>query len=202
MVLRPRLLGVLADRWERRVTAVVGGAGAGKSTLLAQAVTENALDPRGVDVWVGCSADDAAASSLGSGLCAALGVAPPVEVDPAAIAGAVAEAVLGSAPVGVTLVLDDVHLVPEGSEGADLLRRLASDLPANGHLVLAGRRKPPLPMARLVALGDAVVVGEEALAFTGDELTDFAGLRGLDAGTSATLAPWPAVAELMASAGP
>src|SRR5664279_5405502 len=81
LVTRPRLLALVGQRFERRLVVVVGGAGFGKSTLLAQAVAENRLDPRGVDVWLGCAPEDAAASQLASGLLAALG-ADPGAADP------------------------------------------------------------------------------------------------------------------------
>ena len=52
-LLRPRLLALLQDRWQRRLTAVVAGAGFGKTTLLSQAVAENRLTPLGRDWrWV------------------------------------------------------------------------------------------------------------------------------------------------------
>jgi DNA-binding SARP family transcriptional activator len=189
-------------RWGRRVTAVVGGAGVGKSTLLAQAVAENALDPQGLDVWVRCVPADAAASHLGAALSEALGVDVPAAEDPEGIARSVGEAVLARAPVAVAFVLDDVHVLPDDSGGADLLARLLDHLPTTGHLVLAGRRKPALSLARLVAHGEAVVVREEELAFSTDELASFAGLRGLPPEQAHGLAPWPALAELTASAGP
>ena len=76
LVTRPRLLALLGERFDRRLVLVVAGAGFGKSTLLAQAVAENRLDPRGVDVWLSCSPDDAAASQLAAGLLAALDAEP------------------------------------------------------------------------------------------------------------------------------
>jgi DNA-binding SARP family transcriptional activator len=180
----------------------VAGAGAGKTTLLAQAVAENRLDPQGIDVWVRCTSADAAASHFGAALCRVLGVDPPPGEDPDALAAAVAEAVLGHAPVAVTLVLDDVHVLPDDAGGAELLARLLDHLPATGHLVLGTRRKPALALARLVAHGEAVVVRDDDLSFTPDELDAFADLRGIAREEARHLAPWPALAELTASAGP
>jgi len=71
LVTRPRLLAALGERFDRRLVLMVAGAGFGKSTLLSQAVAENRLDPRGVDVWLSCTPDDAAASQLAAGLLAA-----------------------------------------------------------------------------------------------------------------------------------
>lgn len=195
-------MSIVRGRWTRRVTAVVGGAGAGKTTLLAQALTDNRIDPQGVDVWLRCVEADAAMTNFGSALCAALGVDPPPHDEPEGMVGAIAAGVLAHAPVPVALVLDDLHLIEECSEGAALLTQLVDHLPASTHLVLGSRRKPPIALARLVAQGDALVVGEDDLAFTTDELEAFAGLRGLSPTERAGLAPWPALAELMASAGP
>ena len=158
-------------------------------------LAENQLDPQGRDVWLRCVADDRAASSLAGALAAAL----DISAGPDEVVDAVADALLAQAPAPVALVLDDVHLVPDGSEGAELLLAVLDRLPANGHLVLAGRRKPPLPLARLVAQGEALVVREDDLAFTPEELEEFARLRGVD---RIELAPWPALAEIMATAGP
>jgi ATP/maltotriose-dependent transcriptional regulator MalT len=82
---------------------MVAGAGFGKSTLLSQAVAENRLDPRGVDVWLSCTPDDAAASQLAAGLLAALNADPGGVDQPAAAIGA---AVWERAPAEVAL-LDD-----------------------------------------------------------------------------------------------
>ncbi|MGH9050585.1 MAG: BTAD domain-containing putative transcriptional regulator, partial [Acidimicrobiia bacterium] len=71
----------------------------------------------------------------------------------------------------------------------------------NGHLVVAGRRGPPLPLARLVARGEAVRVDERSMAFSDDELSRFAGLRGVSADRMAGWGRWPALVELVASAG-
>jgi len=201
-VVRPRLLATLRGRWDRPVTAVIGGPGSGKSTLLGQAVTENRLDPQGHDLWVRCVESDAAASQFAGVLCAALGTEPPPGEDHDVLVDAIVEALLTHAPVATCIVIDDLHVIPDTSEGAALLGRLVTRLPATAHLVLCGRRKPPVPMARLVAHGEAVVVTEGDLVFTPDEVAAFADLRGVSATALAAVGPWPAIAELTASAGP
>ena len=62
----------MAERFDRRVTVVQAGAGFGKSTLLAQAIGQNALDPHGIDVWLGCVPEDESAAHLRDGLAMAL----------------------------------------------------------------------------------------------------------------------------------
>lgn len=202
MVLRPRLLAVLKRRWDHRVTAVVANAGFGKTTLLAQAVSENALDTAGLDVWVSCRATHAAASVLVRDIAAALGIA---DVDPADSPDALAEVVIGAvaarAPTPVALILDDAHALPAGSNGALLVGELIERLPTNGHLVLASRPPPPVPLARLVAQGRAVRLVEDDLAFTDDELEEFACLRDVDVDDLTSAARWPAIVELTAVAG-
>ena len=52
---RPRLVGVLQGRFQRRLTVVRGGAGFGKTTLLLQALEANEDGALGVDCWLGLS---------------------------------------------------------------------------------------------------------------------------------------------------
>ncbi|MGK5169315.1 BTAD domain-containing putative transcriptional regulator [Geodermatophilus sp. CPCC 205761] len=203
LILRPRLLAPLHTRFERPLTAVVAAAGFGKTTLLAQAVRENALSPLGRDAWLTCQRDDAALSFLASGALAALGVAAPAPDDPRAAAVTVAEAMWGTAPRHVALVLDDAHLVDPGSPGGAFLAALVEELPRNGHLVVASR--PPLaalPTARLQANGNAVVLGEADLQFGDEEVAAFAGTRQVSPELLREVGGWPALAELTATAGP
>src|SRR6185503_2229865 len=111
------------------------------------------------------------------------------------------DAVWSHAPDVVCLVLDDVHEIPMGSSGAELLARLITDLPGNGHIVLASRASVPLPTARLAANGQLVRIDEKELAFDDAELAAFASARGIDAALLASASGWPALAELTASAG-
>jgi DNA-binding SARP family transcriptional activator len=213
---RPRLLRTLLRRWEHRVTVIVGGPGLGKTTLLGQALAENRMAPRGVDVWIGVEPADADGETLARDVAWAVdarsGVPPPEEPTtgdgrptggaprPTSDPGAVSDAVWRRAPTPVCLVFDDIHLVPPGSPGATWLSDLADALPANGHLVFASRAAPPIPLARPGTPGSAVVeVTEDDLRFTGDELAGFAGARGVEAEELADAAGWPAMAELAAS---
>jgi LuxR family maltose regulon positive regulatory protein len=198
---RSRLLAALRGRFERRITAIVAGPGFGKTTLLAQAIAENRLDPAGEDRWLGCEPDDSVAAVLGAGLCAALEVPAPAADDPESVARAVTVAIAKRAPLPIALVLDDAHEIVPDSSGAEVVARLSDELPTNGHVVVAGRRGPPLPLARLVARGEAVRVDERSMAFSDDELGRFAGLRGVSTDRMAGWGRWPALVELVASAG-
>lgn len=196
---RPRLLSVLAQRFEQRIVVLAAGPGFGKTDLLARAVSRNRQAPRGQDVWVSCTPADANVSSL----CAVIGsalAADPETDDAADAAERISAAIWRRCPAEVAIVLDDVHLVAAGSPGARLIEDLVDRLPRNGHLVLAGRPPLPLPAGRL-ALRAAVHLGESDLAFDADELRSFAGLRGVPAETVVPSGGWPALAELAVAAG-
>lgn len=197
LVRRPRLLAELAGRFDRRLTVVVAGAGYGKTTLLSQAVEENRLDPRGVDAWLLVGERDRASAHLLGGLSAAIAGDPEAAPD----VDALCDLVLLRAPESVCLVIDDAHVL-DGSDTWDLVSELLEHLPRNGHLAIGSRTMPALSVRRLQAAGEAVVVEQDDLAFTADELADLAGAGGLGAsGDDVRLPSWPALAVLTASAG-
>ena len=200
-LLRPRLLDVLADRHVHRLITIVAGAGFGKSTLLTQAV--GSAPPAGcLDVLVRCTARHAAVSQFAGDVLAGLpGGAAAERSDPRTAADLVRDAVWSAAPLGVCLVLDDVHRLPAGSAGHELLQLLLERLPGNGHLVLASRTDPGLPAARLAARGEAAILLGEDLAFTRAELASYADARGVDRDALVAVGGWPALAELVAATG-
>jgi DNA-binding SARP family transcriptional activator len=203
-----RLLG----RWECRVTALVGGAGLGKTTVLAQAIAENRLAPRGTDLWFGLESHDADADRLARSVLAVVtapaGDDEPTDPDTAVVQGeapsavVVAEAVWQRAPTEVCLTFDDVHRLPPGSGGAAWLTELVDALPANGHVVLASRSEPPLPLSRLGSHGAVLRLDDDALRFSPEELSGFAERRGVDPTQLADTGGWPALAELTATVDP
>jgi DNA-binding SARP family transcriptional activator len=195
LLTRPRLLRALLDRWERQVVAIVGGPGLGKTTLLGQAVAENLLAPRGDDVWIGVEARDAEGDGLGRAVVRALAAAPDLGSDP----HGVADLLWQRSPTALCLVFDDTHLLPPGSGGARWLGELVDHLPANAHVVLAGRTDPPVRMTRLRAQGAALLIGDDELRFSDDELADFGARRGVGPDRFRDTGGWPAMAELAAS---
>ena len=144
---RPFLAARLARRWSVPVTTVVAGAGFGKSTLLAQALRAEAAAPVGIDGWVSCRPGHERDVDLAAGIVGAIG-GPSSDADPLA---AVLGALRAAAPVDVCIVIDDVHLLGGESTATRLLGDVVRRLPANAHLVLAGREPPPIPLARLRA---------------------------------------------------
>ncbi|MGH2474898.1 MAG: BTAD domain-containing putative transcriptional regulator, partial [Candidatus Limnocylindrales bacterium] len=203
--------------WDHRVTVVVGGPGLGKTTLMAQAIAENRLAPRGDDIWLGVEPADGDGDTLARDVATALarrsstgglaadeaselGRTPAAEdTVPDPDPGAVADAMWRRAPTPVCIVFDDVHAVPPTSPGAAWLAALADALPANGHLVFAGRTAPPIPLARLTTHGALLELAEDELRFTDEELEAFAAARGVDLDRLAGTGGWAAMAELAAS---
>lgn len=194
LIERPRLVARLGERFERRLTVVVAGAGYGKTTLLAQAMRDNGLDPRGVDAWVQVGALDRTPAHLLTALAEAVAGEPDAVDDLAQLA----DLVLVRAPEEVALVVDDAHVL-DGSGAWVVLEELLDRLPRNGHLVVSGRTTPPLGVRRRQAAGDAVVLGEDDLAFDRAETSMLAGALGVEEGPP--LPPWPALAMLSATAG-
>jgi len=197
---RPRMLEMLDGRFHRRVTVLRAGAGFGKTLALAQAIASNGDGSAGIDRWLACSPRDTRSGELAAGLCAAVG-AP---ADPGDALGAVRDAIWQQSPRDVALVLDDLHHLGEGGPPVDLLRGLLEALPENGHLVLSTRTDPPLPLARLIASGDALVLDETDLGFDPEERSAFLALRGVREGgvelAGGELPGWPAILELAARA--
>src|ERR671916_2758160 len=202
LIVRPRLLARLHTRFERRLTAVVAPAGFGKTTLLAQAVQENTLSPLGEDRWLTCQRDDTSLSFLAAGAFAAVGLTAPVPEDPREAAVTVAQAIWSAAPRHVALILDDVHLVQPGSPGGHFVAELVEELRRTGHVALASRPPLPLRASRLLATGEAVVLGETELHFAREEMTAFAASRQVPPDLLRDVGGWPALAELTATAGP
>jgi LuxR family transcriptional regulator, maltose regulon positive regulatory protein len=194
-VSRARLLAVLDKRWDCRLVTVRAGPGFGKTTLLG-AAADAAGRPAGArDVWLTCEPADRSAHHVVTGLASAAGLAPDATLE------ALLEWVWSQAPAPVCFLLDEVHEVPAGTDGAQVLARIVADLPGNGHVVLASREPVPVPTARLAASGQLVRVLEDDLLLDRDELETFAGARGVPVALVAATGGWPALAELTASAG-
>lgn len=194
-LVRAPLLAAAGGRFDAAVTTVVAGAGFGKTTLLAQAVRANLASPRGVDAWVSCQPGDEDPAELAAVIAAALGAAPgggpPLQV----ALGAVVDA----GPVDVCLVVDDLHELPDGCGSVALLAELVRRRPVHLHLLLAGRRPPPLPLARLRATGELVEIVESDLAFTDAEVDALVGSHE-QAVRARGLAGWPSLVRLAVAA--
>lgn len=174
--------------------SVVAGPGFGKTALLVNAMADTSRPPGARDVWLSCEPADVAGEYLAGGLAEAFGLERGLDLDD------LLAAVWAEAPAPICFVLDDVHEIPAGSDGAATLARFVGDLPRNGHVVLASREPMLLRTARLAASGQLERMVEADLIFDGGELESFARARGVDADVLSSSGGWPAVAELSASA--
>lgn len=192
LIERPRLVDRLAARFARRLTIVVGGGGAGKTTLLREAINAE-LDH--VDAFHSCGPADRDDTRLMaealSAVAAATGVAEPLG-DPTT---ALVDIVLAESPRQVAIMIDDTHVLDRG----DVFRELLDILPANGHLVLAGRRRPAVDTARLDAAGELLEITQDDLLMTTEEQIAFANRRSIDVELLEAAEGWPAFIELAAS---
>lgn len=173
---------------------VVAGPGFGKTSLLGAATSPGRRPPDGRDVWLTCEPSDAVGAALLDGLAAAMDLSAPT-IDE------VLRAVWHAAPTQVCFVFDDVHELEERSEGAQLVGRLVAELPRNGHVVMSSRSAPPVPTAAIAASGRLERIVEDDLLFTTEELHHFAEIRGVDPARLAATGGWPALVQLVASAG-
>ena len=193
---RPFLAARLARRWSVPVTTVVAGAGFGKSTLLAQALRAEAAAPVGIDGWVSCRPGHERDIDLAAGIVGTIG-GQTSDADPLR---AVLGALRAAAPVDVCIVLDDVHLLGGESTAARLLGDIVRQLPANAHLVLAGREPPPIPLARLRAADQVIELTADDLAFSVHEIAHLAAEVGRDPRHADGCGGWPALVRVALAA--
>lgn len=195
-MLRREVIGALRGRFDRRLTVIVAGAGFGKTTALAQAVRENRIERWGIDAWLRCRPGDQDPGQLLGALSRSLtGAEPGRLLTPEELA----DQVWSQAPESVAFVLDDTQVL--GDESWAALRDLLDQLPDTGHLVVAGRTPAQLPVARLLASEEALVLDESLLGFSPDELQEFGDDRDLGADLIGQLPSWPALATLQSTVG-
>jgi DNA-binding SARP family transcriptional activator len=197
-VLRPRLIEPLSRRFDVRLVTVEAGAGLGKTTLLAQAADENRLSPRGRDAWLTCEPADSSPSVL---LGALLRAVTRRESDSPPSVHELCAAIWSAAPEHVCVVLDDAQHIEHGSGGELALRQLLTDLPENGHLVVAGRRIPDLALARMLLHRQVLQLTDRELVLDGDEVDELAARHGVEPTVVRAAGGWPALAELHARLG-
>jgi LuxR family transcriptional regulator, maltose regulon positive regulatory protein len=175
MVRRSSLIERLRRDDSRSIVSVVTPAGYGKTTLLSQWAEGNSQ----AFAWVSVDDGDNDPKVLLTYVAEALNTIEPVDDQVFDVLASPASSVpgsvvprLGSAFASVTtpvvLVVDDVHLL-HNSECRSALSVLADHVPRGSRLVLAGRDRPPLRVARLRAEGRILEVGPSDLALTVEE---------------------------------
>lgn len=196
LLYRPRLVEMLAARWNHRVVVLEAPGGFGKSTLLHQALNDNAQDPLGTDVLWSVGVNDVGPerilSRLFNSVATSLGM-PNVETP-----GRVAfdDLLLGQSPRRICLLIDDAHYL---ESDADTITSLVDGLPLNVSIVLSGRPMPWLPLVRQVARGELIRVDQRALAFNSREIEEFADRSGVGVEVLEEQGGWPVLAVLAKS---
>ena len=177
LVARPALLEALDRGDDRALTLVCAPPGYGKSLLLAHWVRERADTPT---AWVNLEPDDNDPRRLWGAVLTALRACPGVPEDSRLHRLVVSRAsvelefladlveALDALPVRIRLVLDDAHSLvsPESLRGLQLVMR--SPRPQL-RLVLATRRDPGLPVARMRLEEQLCELRAQQLQFSAEE---------------------------------
>lgn len=176
VVPRSRLATRFRDSLARGIAILVAPAGYGKSTLIATTVGQGqpALGlglEMSVEAWSKRLVARYAPPSTG-----AFADWYAAHRDGAGAAAVVAELL---ADAGRPVVLDDLHAVPAGSEIWPFLQSLIEQTTPSTQWVLSSREMPPLPIARWVAAGLAILpIAGNDFRFTPDEVRELAVLFG------------------------
>ena len=173
---RTRLLDWLHVKIHRRVVLVLAEAGYGKTTLLADFSRRTRVRPlwfrldRGDRDWVGFLAYLVAAVRVHLPSFAPVtqsllhetgGTLPPRDT---VVDTFIRE--LGELPADPTaLILDDLHAVDDSLDVRTILRELLARAPERLTFVLISRKVPPIPLARLRALGEVAELRTSELRF-------------------------------------
>jgi LuxR family maltose regulon positive regulatory protein len=182
LVPRPRLLEPLDDEPAWKLMLVSAPAGFGKTTLLAEwlAGAPFAATGQRSAAWLSLDRGDNDPASFWAYVIAALRtVAPGVGTSTLALLEApqpppIQPALtpllndLGSLDGDLVLVLDDYHVI-DSREVQDGVAFLLDHLPRRLRLVIASRADPPLPLARMRALGELIEIRAAELRFTTHE---------------------------------
>jgi LuxR family transcriptional regulator, maltose regulon positive regulatory protein len=175
-VARARLTRLLTAKTRSSLTVVSAPAGYGKTTALADWLATTGRPC----AWVSLDARDNDPRRLWAHVLAALDRPLPGVMDQAhraLLAGSdvldtvvdlTANALTDHASDGLTLVLDDCHVLEEDSCHR-LLGALVDAAPSGVQVVVSGRAKPPLRLARRRAGGTLAEIGAEELRFRREE---------------------------------
>jgi DNA-binding SARP family transcriptional activator len=173
---RERLLDWLSAKIDDRVVLVTAEAGYGKTTLLADFSRRTRLRSfwyrldRGDRDWVGFIAHLVAAvrvhvPTFGASTDALLREtatsAPPLET----VLDTFLRELAGLPSDPSVLILDDFHLVDDTVEIRHIVKELLARAPERVTFVFASRRLPPVPLARLRALGEVAELMTDDLRF-------------------------------------
>lgn len=197
---RARLVDTVARRWELKLVAVVAGPGFGKTTAVLDGVSADLETAGRRDLWLTCEPGDTNAPSVARAIGDALGTTVASSDDPVVLARHLADTMWSAAPDQLCLVFDDLQELGRDTGASTLVAQLLAVMPTNAHMVCTARVMPNVGAVRMVTQGTGVVLREDQLRFTPEEITEFALLRGVDASLLTASEGWPALAELSATA--
>jgi LuxR family maltose regulon positive regulatory protein len=182
LIERPRLLAVIDQAQDKRLTVIKGGAGFGKTTL-ALTLANRLGETRHVVAWLSLEADDNDAGRFLRYVVQALvraGVSCPALlrllsdlslVAPATIVASLVNE-LAETDEDIFLILDDYHVIADGEVTA-IVATLLRHAPSQLHLVLTSRIEPALPLAGLRAQNQLLEIDADVLRFDADETRRF-----------------------------
>jgi len=178
---RARLIALLEQAGQCRLTLVTGGAGYGKTTLLAQ-WRQKRIQARENVAWLSLTQDEKGFAEFVAAFVAAIQrVGITVDID-LAVEGNSAKAV-DAAVVAIVdraaeladdafVILDDYHHV-ESPWAHRFLQKLLDHCPDNLHLIIASRVAPPLGLSRLRMMNQIVEIDASELPFSTAETKTF-----------------------------
>jgi len=179
-VLRPRLIERLNAGLQGKLTLIAAPAGFGKSTLVSEwlgaceqpvawlSLDEEDNDPKRFLAYL-VAALQSVLKDFGETVLAAIQSPQP---PPSESILTVLINEINANPHSFVLVLDDFHLIEAQATGA-ACGFLLEHLPAQMHLVIATRKDPQLPLARLRARAQLSELRVADLRFTSDETAEF-----------------------------
>jgi LuxR family maltose regulon positive regulatory protein len=170
----------------RKFTLISAPAGFGKTTLLVEWLRQTGLPV----AWLSLDEGDNALVRLFTYLVATMqkidagvghhtqGLLQSPQLPP--VKSLVEALVNDTPPSPFILALDDFHLLEERT-ALEAIRFLLQNLPTHMRLVIATRKDPPLPLARLRSIGHMTEIRARNLRFTQDEAAQFLNdVMGLD----------------------
>jgi LuxR family transcriptional regulator, maltose regulon positive regulatory protein len=210
LVPRPRLVQRLIDAGNPPVALLLAPAGYGKTTLLGE---WEACDPRPF-AWLTLDRGDNDPDTLLSAIALALEAVEPLGwevLEPLSSRRRDAPGValrrlvksLSRRQLPAVLVLDDLHAL-QSKEARAVVKALAQGCGQNLQLALASRSADGIPVARLRAHGDLIVLRGDELAMTRSESAALLSLTNLELSSEQALAlhrrteGWPAGLRLAA----
>jgi len=180
LIERPRLLAYLNERSDRPFTLVSAPAGYGKTTLLTQWLDQVPYQA----AWLSLDENENSLIGFLTYFVAAIQILFPASCSTTRSLLTTAQTPsldyltttlvneLADLPEEFLLVLDDYHLITD-KEIQQLISTLMQHAPPPLHLVIASRRDPPFPLARLRATQRLAEIRTNDLRFTPDEVQSY-----------------------------